>query len=676
MRGRRRHGRPHLRRQIGTGIIFQHKGGMLLDSGNQDSDIGDVGRDGQQPAPNKTNSASENQSSETARAQAHLHPSAGEHSTPSLDRSRPPGFSTLLLGPTSIIDIVPVIVTASLSNPSAQASISSVQPSPTIGSSSSSSDSVLSSSFPTSQGTTRPSNIASPVSNVNTSGHSAEFYGGIVFGAVVALACLISFVTWLLKSRRKKPLCCGGGRDDEDVENQDLGYGLGLYMDKPINDFDSSKVFPTPFPESTRINSQPGTTTLPTFNDITNSPGRYPSPTMRPVAAHLLTSDTITGPDRLLGPLQIKNYVSGDLPSSGDEAVVHPKIGSELEAPCERHASVPPRFPGLEEQGLSSPWPPLNIKSTRGPNQVSVAHTTVKKGEEVQAGGVEDDFRPLPTPAFGYSIAPKDDGISSPDTWGATLRSSIYTALSGLAGSTSKPEEEKPETSQSYGSCSNRWRNVLPSKSTTFDVLAAELRYEDLYDMKTRPNADAIGLSHMNSGHDAVGINAVGLGMKASGKDLGAHAAHAASSENTAPLKLSTRRPIKARSKLHSTSVQSAPMSRASSSYSTDSRTVRNFSMHTPKGLKRHSVGPQSSSIAGRRPEFLRKPTAASSTSFSSEASESSKDLTDEEMRAKRTMMLRARRKRGMGMNISTRRRVTRNTVLRRQSSKISVVKV
>ena len=469
MRGRRRHGRPHLKRQ--NGILFQD-GGLLLDSeGQSDPIIG--GMDGQDSVSGQTGTLLGNSVVATAHVQTHVHPAANTGlRLSSSETDGIPSVSMLLLSPTSLENGISVSTSEPQTLPQSQGKPSSTSfrsagsygktstPEPSTPPKSSALASTVAS-----LNASQSSAATSPAHNVNTVGHSVEVYGGIVFGGIIALACIVSFVAWLIRSQRKS-MCCCGKREEEDVENQDLGLGLGIYLDKPGPAYNSQEVKSTPIPGSEFGSSQPNPFTLPAIQNIAASSSRYPMTTPRPAPTHLLTTDTVEAPNRVLGPLQIKNYVSGDFPSSCDEGAKSPNLGGfrnpGVEAARESATAITPRFFGDEGQALGMPWPPLNIRSKHALSQVNMTHSPWKKGETARTGG-EEEFQRLPTPRFNFANTPKEDEEGNSDGWGATLRSTIYNALSGLTSRSPKPEDDKFTKLPASRSYSNRRSGDVPA---------------------------------------------------------------------------------------------------------------------------------------------------------------------------------------------------------------------
>ncbi|KAL5498393.1 hypothetical protein ACEPAH_2535 [Sanghuangporus vaninii] len=619
MRPRRR--RSHSRRQIG--VIFNPGGGVLLDSGGQRGVAGDNPDQKQQVF----STVPEEQVSSTGHAQP------GHHAIPS-SSSQP--FSSLTI-PSSVastyassMNISQASNTAPLVNSSSRSNALTAKPS----SSSLSRSETATSTMDASQF----SASASSAPTVAAASHSIEFYVGIGFIAAVSMACIFSLAAWLLRSRRKGFTCCFSSKHDEDVENQDLGLGLGLYLDTPGNGFDQ-KVHSTSFPETAYTNSQGNHPYLPALHAASSSPHGYPTTLMRPVAPHCSTDSSVQAPDRLLGPLRVRNYVSGDLPSSGDEAAPPPI--REVGASREPQPYGTQRYLGVEGKESYMPWAPLNVKSSPVRNQQNIAQSPLRKTEATQAGGEEQNYT-LPTPPFGFTRTRKDEE-RSPSGWGDALRSSIYAALSGSSeGNESKTGQVgSPALPGSYAR-SDRWRTVLSSqKAPVADMVTSE----DTTPTGHQARASNYPLSGL--GHDMATFDSIGLRLRMEERVDSS----AASMASSAPLT------VKRGSRRSSGYVKPRAMSRENSVYSPHPHAGRRTAKRRLKGAKRTSVMTQMSMSTTDRPEFLRQPTTNSVTSFSSEASGPSRALTTEELRAKRTMMLRARRKRGMGMSSGTAKR-------------------
>ncbi|KAL5525301.1 hypothetical protein ACEPAF_9171 [Sanghuangporus sanghuang] len=622
MRPRRR--RSHSRRQIG--VIFNPGGGVLLDSGGQRGVAGDNPDQKQQAF----STVPEEQVSSTGHAQP------GHHAIPS-SSSQP--FSSLTISSSvastyaSSTNISQARSTAPLADSSFRSNALTAKPS----NSSLSRSGTVTSTMDASQF----SASASSAPTVAAASHSIEFYVGIGSIAVVSMACIFSLAAWLLRSRRKGFTCCFSSKHDEDVENQDLGLGLGLYLDTPGNGFDQ-KVHSTPFPETAYTNSQGNHPYLPALHAASSSPHGYPTTLMRPVAPHSSTDSSVQAPDRLLGPLRVRNYVSGDLPSSGDEAAPSPI--REYGVPREPQPYGTQRYLGVEGNGSYMPWAPLNIKSSPVRNQQNIAQSPLRKTEATQAGGEEQNYT-LPTPPFGFTRTRKDEE-RSPSGWGDTLRSSIYAALSGSSEGDSKTDQVGSQALPGSYARSDRWRTVLSSqKAPVADMVTSE----DTTPTGHQARASNYPLSGF--GHGVATFDSIGLRLRMEERVDSS----AASMASSAPLTVSKKH--ERGSKRSSGYVKPRTMSRENSVYSPHPYTGRRSAKRRPKCAKRASVITQMSMGTRDRPEFLRQPTTDTVTSFSSEASGPSRALTTEELRAKRTMMLRARRKRGMGMSSGTAKR-------------------
>ncbi|KAL5478957.1 hypothetical protein ACEPAI_2244 [Sanghuangporus weigelae] len=625
MRPRRR--RSHSRRQIG--VIFNPGGGVLLDSGGQRGVAGDNPDQKQQAF----STVPEEQVSSTGHAQP------GHHAIPN-SSSQP--FSSLTISSSvvsqqaSYTNLSQDRSTAPLASSSFRSNASTAKPS----SSSVSRSGTVTSTMDASQF----SASASSAPTVATASHSVEFYIGIGFIAVVSMACIFSLAAWLLRSRRKGFACCFNSKHDEDVENQDLGLGLGLYLDTPGKGFDQ-KVHSTPFPETAYTNSQGKHPFLPALHAASSSPHGYPTTLMRrPVALHSSTDSSIQAPDRLLGPLRVRNYVSGDLPSSGDEAPPSPRPIREFGDLREPKPGGTQRYLGVEGQGLYMPWAPLNVKSSPVRNQQNIAQSPLRKTEAIQAG--DEQNYTLPTPPFGFTRTRKDCEEASPSRWGDTLRSSICAALSGSREGDSKTDQDRSSALPGSYARSDRWRTVLSSqKAPVADLVTLE-------DMTpTGHQARATNYPLSGFGHGVATFDSIGLRLRMEERVDSSAASMASSAAFTVSKKHERG------SKRSSGYVKPRTMSRENSVYSPHPHAGRRSAKRRPKCAKRASVVTQMSMGTTDRPEFLRQPTTDTVTSFSSEASGPSRALTTEELRAKRTMMLRARRKRGMGMSSGTAKR-------------------
>ncbi|KAH8114993.1 hypothetical protein DFH11DRAFT_1590823 [Phellopilus nigrolimitatus] len=714
MRARRR--RAHLKRQ-GDSLVFQPGADLLLNSVVQDEPQSQGGsatstillQSGESiiNLPASVTSGVLNTATSGGRLQTQLLSSSNSwpqaSSTEASTRTDVAfSISEILFAPSSLQPIAfestsvsPSPLSLSSSEPSTKSSDTAPAPTQTATTSAATSNSSTgtpqsSTASAASRSTSQSSTSVIPTPQNDAVGHSAEFYVGIVFISIVVVACILSFAAWILRSRRHRPSWCGGGgNEDEDMENQDLGFGLGLYLEKPVDEAGSARTVP-----------QSNPFVLPPFTGFASSPQRNPTAVVRPPAAQLRPTDTAESPTQLLGRLQVNNYMEGDFSSSSDEAtrpapapsrllVDSESFLEELGTPREAYPGLKPRFLGVEGRGLSMPWAPLNVnvKAARAPSKVDIAQLHSSRSVTAQTEGEdEDEIMPLPMPHFRstppHVQAGENESSGGVDGWSATLRSSLFSALSGLTGGTTasvKPPEDNFTTfPPSRSRSNNRWRGALSSHNDSNggrEMVPSDSHVSSMCDVWTSPKTIDSGLPFTQPGSN-LGMP-VALGLVDGKID---DCSRVMSLNSTTPLVL-TKRGTKSRlgneSNLRN---QKTGDSRTSSIYIPCPRVSEKLA-HRPARLgtraskisrmsssklysKRRSALSQSSLA---RPAFLKRITGGSATSFSSEASETTRGLTDEEALAKQVMLLRARRKRGLGTGIPMGRKLT--TTVRHRNS-------
>lgn len=507
---------------------------------------------------------------------------------------------------------------------------------------------------------TSASASASSSPMLTVSRHSPQFYVGLSFIGIVVLACLVSFVSWMVRSRRKRPAWCSGENENDDVENQDLGFGLGIYLEKPSESNDHLVKMPLKSVSEDVWSVQSAhAPNLPQASANLGSPGRFPQPPVRPSAAQGDSSISLEFKNQMLGPLHVKNYVPGDFSSSCDE-LARPIAAGRKDTPRTRYGmpreaqpGSTPRFLGVEGTGLSMQLPPINIKSSPIPSKTGVAHTPLQASVTARRMA-EEDISPLPMPPFCDGVSDAGNGMKRADSWGNTLRTSIFSAWSGLTGAAAKPAEDR-YTSLPVGSLrSGRWHEALfPRKDTSAGAALSGTPSNRLKGLCASPKAidtELPFIQRQESGTPGQYIAAIGLGADAtSGLDTPIPGP-------TMPLKLQKKRPFQ-----HEQAAKDA-LSRTSSMYSRPATNVPT-TLHTrvsKASTKRRCTLVQPTPP---RPAFLRRATGSSATSFSSDCSDTSRELGEGEIIAKRMMRLRARRKQQMSATTGTgRRRATKNT--------------
>lgn len=576
-------------------------------------------------------------------------------------------MATFLFAPSTLIASSIIVTSASTSDGVSQPTQSSSLQSPTLSSASVVSTTAASSmnlaslmtttmaissaSATSSSSTTSASASTLPILSVSR--HSPQFYVGLSFIGVVILACLVSFASWMLRSRRRRPSRRGESNGNSDLENQEFGFGLGLYLEKPSESNDHLVKVPLgDFPEDDRSIRLRQVPIIPQVSGYTGSPGRVHFPPVHPCALQDGSTDTLQIRNQTLGPLHVKNYVPGDFSSSCDELVkptaspLHNILSARYGTPHEGKASPSPRFRGVGgcASSVRLPPPPIDNGQAPVPSIMNTAHNSSKAGEEM--------FSPLPMPPFRVSAPETTNGVKRADSWGNTLRTSIFNALSGLTGGSTKTVEEERYTAPIMDSSRpGRWQDALfprvDSPAVESILPLSSNRFEET---NMRPKAIDTGRSIGKvAGNSNPGLctDVPALGPCKDGTT------DARSPKPTLPLKLQKKR----RDEYSENS-----LSRASSVYSQPGPDVL---VPARTRVSETNVKHRCSLVQPTppRPAFLRRATGSSATSFSSDCSSTSRELAEGELAAKRVMRVRARRKQLMSSTMGTgKRRLVRNT--------------
>lgn len=639
--------------QPGTGILFGGGGQGSALNGSQQPTQATVGTGSTSSSPisvatPSTSSGSSGATSTSATSTKSQSPpktasqSLGISSSPSV-ASPSASFSSILFGPSEVNGVLEPDTTDTSSSltettqtpsstlaSSSQSSTSSLV-SPSSITSSSSLSNVLSAS--TASASSQSSVSATPVSDVTPSGsgHSAQFYAGIVFLVIVVVACALSIVAWLLRSRRSRPYWCCGNSADDDVGGQEANMGLGLYLEKP---FDNAVPIRMPSVSATDNLDSPRSYTLPAINRISDSP--YPA-MMRPPPVHV-RKDISSPPGQVLGPLQVKNYIAGDFSSSSENLAkpYSPRGATGAFGASNGHDPFgSSRFPA---QTSPAPWAPLNTRSVRAPEQVHFTQSGARGSFKAHPDdGHDSDIPSLPSPHFDrQDVPPTQDSMT--DGWGATLRSSFFSALSAVKGQPTRTSEDRFTSLPSRGSSASR-RKMPTGVGDIFPRSFAALK----------SNSD-IPVSH-----SAPDFRPEQDFTPGSEKELMENESY----NTTAPLIL------RKKNTLHGVGFSEGQNSHVGDIGRTTSRASSVYTC-TPGMpgdiLSKSTLGRQTGGLSGPsqmsvRPAFLKRGSSGVSvTSFNSDSSEDARGQTDEEMFAKRVMMLRARRKKAMSRRTSSMR--------------------
>lgn len=656
-RGHRGHFRKrqgNLVLQPGTGILFGGGGqnSASIEQPTQSSVV--TGSTNSSPISAATPSTSSGSSGPTSTSATNIKSqsppktasqSLGTSSSPSA-ASPSASFSSILFGPSEVNGVLEPDTT----DTSNSLTESTQTPSPTLASSSQSSTSSLVSSSSitsssslsnvpsasTASASSQSSVSATPVSDVTPSGsgHSAQFYAGIVFLVIVVVACALSIVAWLLRSRRSRPSWCCGNSADDDVGGQEANIGLGLYLEKP---FDNADPIRMPSISATNNLDSPRSYTLPAINRISDSP--YPA-MMRPPPVHV-RKDISSPPGQVLGPLQVKNYIAGDFSSSSENLAkpYSPRGATGAFGASNGHDPFgSSRFPAPPSQTSPAPWAPLNTRSVRAPEQVHFTQSRARGSFKAHPDdGHDSDIPSLPSPHFDrQDVLPTQD--STTDGWGATLRSSFFSALSAVKGQPTRTSEDRFTSLPSRGS--SAFRRKMPT---------------GVGDIFPRSFATLKTNSDFPVSHSAPDFRPEQDFTPGAENELMENEPY----NTTAPLTL------RKKNTLHGVGFSEGQnshfgnigrtASRASSVYTCAPGVPGDVISKSTFGRRTGGLsGPSQMSV---RPAFLKRGSSGVSvTSFNSDSSEDAQGQTDEEMFAKRVMMLRARRKKAMSRRTSSMR--------------------
>ena len=499
-----------------------------------------------------------------------------------------------------------------------------------------------------------PTSSVSPT--IHLSNHSTSFIAGMAFLGIAAAACIVALIAYVIRLRRSRSSWRFGLHKDDDVEGQDSYVnGIGMLAEKPNTTFDTPK-------HSNSFSDGHSIHVIPQLPSYANSPGgRYPVP--RPVPPHANSEKSVDAPTQVLGPLKIKNYARGDFPSSCDESgqFSSPCAPSPLHGtPRERQAP----FLGLGSGSLSLPWASESSNSEAMPTPGRLWQTGTLKGTLSDVGGRKTEtttIPPLPIPPFDSNLGLSNEG-SRTDGWGATLRTSIFNALSGF---TAQPKSEDKYTSfaASDTKSSERWRNTLTSRRSSALGKAGSTQAEgEIQD--ARSGSKALDNNLLFS-QEALAINSSASTDHGLGICVDENLHGRCSPLPIPPLIIRKKSSTRSKRKMRGESFKSKVISispRANSIYSPCPETskltqrlsgsISSRACSTPGGPGNSQVPRSNKSVYSStmplRPQFLRQPTAGSVCSFSSESSE----MGDAELRVKQTLALRSRRKRTMEMGI------------------------
>ncbi|TDL27082.1 hypothetical protein BD410DRAFT_783248 [Rickenella mellea] len=501
-----------------------------------------------------------------------------------------------------------------------------------------------------SQATALASGITTVVPQSAT-GRSAEFYVAVAFATIVALAFLLSFAAWLLRSQKRNPQWCWGKRKEDDIEDRDLGFGLGGYasfMDEValekeniVSPIDSPR---RSFARSSQELRHPPSLTLPLQNPFTvplpTSFAISPYPNPRPLPVHLRASDTQARDPQILGPLHVANFMPGDTSSSSDESsrpnsrhsfnnyaeLLDAGIpGSECGTPRELEAGVTPRFMGLEGRGLAVPW-----MHNRLPTRPPSVHSARSRASSLSVHSEKhwEDLPPLPFPSQMSNERQPDTGIEG---WGASLRSGLASAISAVTGHLSRSPSTKPDDHLTPvpERAIRRYAGTEVSRTSTMRSVSSNVL--DWRLEQTREDGGFVEFTPLGFARSFTPSVSTITG----GGNDGVNASYT-SLNSTTPLIISKKTPRQQHSPLPQQSpfADTGALTRASSMYSSAS---------SDEAARTHSI------IRGTgRPEMFARGSSSSERSISLEGSRVSDS--DSGLVAKRLLAMRKRRKMKAGV--------------------------
>jgi hypothetical protein len=313
-----------------------------------------------------------------------------------------------------------------------------------------SSDNTSASSFPTSAPKTLTSN------------HSASFYVGIVFAVIAAIAVAMAIITWWIRVRRHRRRHDAtairvpwAGRTDDGLEEARpstsfLGRApiLAAFRHDDSNwEFVGDRDVGVPKTEpslpdvhlpTTRAWVDTGPFSHPSAPAVSSNDFFAADPPVHGSLGNSLcppsdqtTVTRIPSSDEsvqdhhsasTLGPLQVANLMPGDRassydtssrPSTGLIGTTEGRMNSDFGTPREDFPGSRPRFMGLDGQGLTVPWAPLQTRASH------------RKTEHW------DHLPPLP---FPDEMQSGTAGRQRSDGWSDSLKANLVNAFNAVAG--------------------------------------------------------------------------------------------------------------------------------------------------------------------------------------------------------------------------------------------------
>lgn len=470
--------------------------------------------------------------------------------------------------------------------------------------------------------------IATNVANVaGAESHSTQFYIGIAFGVIAGCAVILAFIAWLVRTTSRRT-----DKKKRDLENRDLGYGLGFFLDPAIQE-NPPKIPMPQIPEMTMAGRR-DMKSISESNPFADPPcapqnpfGLRPLPMNRPAAIHLRSTDSAER--QVLGPLHVKNLAPGDMSSSSSFESL--RNNSASNNPCDQAPAMnmSPRYLTVRDQGLSVPWAQTGTSAVNPPPQVQGFPTTNSLSAVSDSDGHWNDHPPLPSPDFHLSRnAAAEDG--SAEGWGASIRNGLFSAISVVTKSRSSNLDtfngDKYTSFPSHPSF-----RYGPRRSSVCMRSESRVPIDDDEPQLPQPTLPRVQFDPYSESNETLGeeINRV--------ISLGA----------TQPLVLTKKSTVKR-------DIPSAtPLPQSSSDVGIISRDCSNGSYERDSGGGRKlSVKNPDVPFIAERPRAVsleRGYTKSSTSTLDSESSDMSTELSDEELLAKRMLVLRAK---GRGDNL------------------------
>jgi len=256
--------------------------------------------------------------------------------------------------------------------------------------------------------------------------HRPSFYAGLAFAGFAILVIVGLLFLWWLRvrtpCRRSETLSWTNGQclgDNQQTEQPTRGMMAGWWGRRV------GKITRTN--QSHRL---PQGSSVDPFMDPPAAAFREsPYPTIRTLPLEMQNSCLSVRDIRQdVGELQVANLVSGDIVSSGDETSRHTSMEitvSEFGTPRELSTDIRPRYLGVDDGGLTTPWTPLQLRRT-GRWKARLEADRHSTDDELD---LKKDFWVPPLPRPIAPVAKMAQGSSQPSTWTNSLKANFANAL-------------------------------------------------------------------------------------------------------------------------------------------------------------------------------------------------------------------------------------------------------